>query len=196
VTACPAHPRRRGWRRFCLALAWSFWLALASCATTEIAPAIDRLPPVFDFSLAGRLSVRVADRIDSGGIRWERSTRPKEERIALFSPIGTQVAEIAPDSTGGFAFRRGNDYRSAATVEELAAELLGVALDLDRVAGWLQGAGLDDSGRGQASTRDGRIWTVLAEDFRRHSNAVVARRLSLSSGDTVVRLVIDEWNAR
>ncbi|MBL8520602.1 MAG: hypothetical protein JNK75_07995 [Betaproteobacteria bacterium] len=141
--------------------------------------------------MSGRISVRINDRIDAGQIRWERDAVRGVERVALLSPLGTQVAELT--RAGRHAeFRRG-ETRLSGEMEALTESLMGVALDLGAMAGWLQGAGLDAEGRGTVDSSDGRRWTLLAEGFHTAGLAVVARRLTVSSGDTVLRLVVDEW---
>jgi outer membrane biogenesis lipoprotein LolB len=137
------------------------------------------------FVAKGRLSVRVDDRIDSGAFEWERSARG--ERIGLFTPLGSQVAALTRDTNGRTTLTRDGETREAATVALLSAELLGVPLDLDLLAAWLQGVGLDAEGRAW-HTEAGSEWIIEAA-----LQGQRVKRLVLTRENTIVRVVIDDW---
>lgn len=144
------------------------------------------------FSLNGRISVRVSDRVDSGQVRWQRSAG--EERIGLYSPLGSQVAELFNDKTAGTAtLRQGTEISTAASVAALTQSMLGVPLDLDRLAAWVQGAGLRENEATDAALANGDIWRVTAERFQVSGNHRFASRIVATHADIVVRLVVDEW---
>ncbi|MCY7388336.1 MAG: outer membrane lipoprotein LolB [Burkholderiales bacterium] len=144
------------------------------------------------FSLNGRISVRVNDRLDSGQIRWYRGT--DEERIGLYSPLGSQIAELVSDArTRTVTLRQGRETTSAATVAALTQSLLGVPLDLDHMAAWAQGVGLVENEATDITFGNGDVWRVRAEHYQSVGNHQFASRVIATSGDIVVRLVIDEW---
>lgn len=144
------------------------------------------------FSLNGRISVRINDRLDSGQIRWHRSV--EVERIGLYSPLGSQIAELVHDlSTRTVTLRQGKETTSAATVAALMQSLFGVPLDLDRMAAWAQGAGLVENEVTAITFDSGDIWRVSAERYQSIGNYQFASRVIATSGDIAVRLVIDEW---
>ena len=172
--------------------------SLGGCATTQTpqaptpAVAVGEMAAARYFSLNGRISVRVNDRVDSGQIRWRRSA--EEERIGLYSPLGSQVAELVSDKrTRVVTLRQGKETLEAASVAQLAQSLLGVPLDLDRMAGWVQGSGLRENEIVEATLANGDVWHVTAEGFQRNGNYRFASRVIATSRDTVVRLVVDEW---
>lgn len=146
------------------------------------------------FLLKGRISVRTGDRIESGGIRWERG--PAEERLEFFTPFGGQVAELVKRADGGVLLRRSQETVTAASMEALTASVLGVALDLDAIAAWIQGAGAIDGEMREQRLAGGDAWQVTAEQFQQVDAYRFAARLSALRGDTVVRLVVDEWQPR
>lgn len=146
------------------------------------------------FVLKGRISVRVGQRLETGSIVWTRTGQ--EERLEIFTPLGSQIAEILKTASSGVVMRKGNESISAGSIGELTAELLGVALDLDLIAAWTQGIGLTDGQTQSVSLPGGEIWQVTAERFQPSGNHRFASRLSATQADTVVRLVIDEWQAR
>ena len=144
------------------------------------------------FSLNGRISVRINDRIDSGQIRWHRNA--DEERIGLYSPLGSQVAELVSDRRAGtVTLRQGKETTSAATVAALTQSLFGVPLDLKRLAAWAQGVGLVENEFADIALDNGEIWRVSAERYQSVGNHQFASRVIATSGDIVVRLVVDEW---
>ncbi len=144
------------------------------------------------FSLVGRISVRVNDKIDSGQIRWSRS--PVEERIGLYSPLGSQVAELVSGTqTRAVTLQRGKEMVTADSVGELTQSLLGVRLDLDRMAAWVQGVGLQENVNTDMTLINGDVWQVTAERYQSNGNYRFASRVCAVRSDIVVRLVIDEW---
>lgn len=196
-------PRHLVGCRFCLASpTWALAvmvLALHGCATSGSQGRIDGTGitiqrPVESFSLSGRISVRVDDRIDSGQLRWERDASGDRESMALLTPLGSQVAELIREGTRA-EFRRGTE-RQAGEFAALTESLVGVALDLPAIVRWLQGAGLDAQGRGVAASSDGRNWEIQAEGLTAQGPSLVARRLTLISGGTVIKLVVDHWEVR
>lgn len=166
----------------------------ASVATTPTAsqPAIAATAANY-FSLQGRLSVRVGDKLESGRVMWAKLAA--EERIELFTPFGGQVAELIKASTGGVTLRRGREIESAATMEALTLALLGVSLDIDEVACWTQAIGLADDVEAERTFSNGDKWQVTASRVQARGHHQFAARISAIRGDTVVRLVIDEWHA-
>jgi outer membrane lipoprotein LolB len=171
-------------------------VVLAGCASVvkEVADRpimASQLSVAANFELRGRISVRINDRIESGQIRWSRSHG--EDVMGLFSPLGTQVALVTQTEGGPARMRRGADVVEAATVDELAAELLGVEVGVDRIAGWVQGVGLRDGVESEAQVAGGVSWRVTAEQYQPASPYRFARRITAIRGDVIVKLVIDEW---
>lgn len=146
------------------------------------------------FTLHGRISVRVGDRLDTGKIQW--SKLPTEERLQLFTPFGSQVAELVKAANGTVTLRRDQETLTAATIGELTASLLGVPLDMDAIAAWSQGIGLNENEETEKKFANGDAWQVTAERFQAQGAHRFASRLSAIRGDTVVRLVVDEWHAQ
>jgi outer membrane biogenesis lipoprotein LolB len=170
---------------------------LAGCVTTGPAPA----PPARQaialsadfFTLQGRISVRVGEKIESGQIRWAKL--PDEERLEVFTPFGSQIAELVKVTGGQVTLRRDHEMLTAASIGELTSSLLGVPLDMDAIALWTQGIGLKDNEVAEQRLANGDVWQVTAERLRVSGVHRFASRVSAVKGDTVVRLVIDEWRA-
>ena len=96
--------------------------------------------------------------------------------------------------------RTDNDHAPlrADSVADLMAMAVGVRVEPFALARWLQGYDLkstwDSAVFPDAGAR--RTWQVEAENFRVIDGARVAARVTAISGDTVVKMVIDEFGAR
>ena len=191
--------RRANMRRFFFVGAAILFAAFLGACTSTHAPQTETpFIPVNErllarhFSFSGRISVRVNDRVDSGQIRWQR--RPDEERIGIYSPLGSQVAELVSDTrSGAVTLQQGKEKLTAASIAELTQSLLGVPLDLNRLAEWVQGFGLRENEIADATLGNGDVWQVRAERYQSSGNYQFASRLVATRSDTVLRLVIDDW---
>ena len=188
-------PRRRF---YVTAVPLIFAAALsAGCASMDPAPVIpvqapQSIPASF-FTLRGRLSVRVGDKIESGQVRW--SKLPDEERLEVFTPFGSQVAELVKTASGRATLRRNVEIISAGTIAELTSSVLGVPLDMDAIAIWTQGIGLKENEPVEQRFGNGDVWQVTVERLQTRGVHWIATRMTAINGDTVVSLVIDEWQA-
>ena len=178
---------------FILVLATLVGCSTASRVPTAIAASRSGDAKLADqFSLSGRISVRVGDKIDSGQIRWQRTARG--ERIGLYSPLGSQVAELVSDKMADtVTLRQGKETLTATSIAELTQSLLGTPVDLDRLAAWVQGRGLLENQSVDVAFANGDRWLVTAENFHAVGKYQFASRVIATSKDIVVRLVVDEW---
>jgi outer membrane biogenesis lipoprotein LolB len=180
----------------CMAIA-----VLAGCATslpTEMpsSAAEVAVKPVYisRFRLSGRLSVRVADRLDSARIEWMRDGR--KETISFFSPFGSQIALVSA-SADGASLTRGEVVEYAPSIRALTESLLGVGIDTEMLARWVQGF---DVGEGIAvSNENGERtaqWSIRAENVRSVDGVIggrIAARVSAAEGDRSLRLFVDSF---
>lgn len=144
------------------------------------------------FELKGRISVRVNDKIDSGQLTWTRVAA--EERMGLYSPLGSQLAEVVQRKGEAARMQRDGEVAEAASIDELAGRLLGVSLGTQRVASWVQGVGLAEGQMVEQTLANGERWMVTAERFQNAAPHRFVGRLSAVRGEITVRLVIDEWH--
>jgi outer membrane lipoprotein LolB len=157
--------------------------ALTGCAVappTRALPALEGVPAAFEMS--GRISVRVAERSDIARLRWTRG--PSGDLWVIASPLGNEVARIEADAVG--ARVTGALEESAPSFAALTTKLLGVALEPAELAAWLHG-------RVPPAAADG--WKVTLDETQKAGIVDLARRLTAIRGDTVVRLVVDDYRA-
>jgi outer membrane biogenesis lipoprotein LolB len=159
-------------------------LLLAACATAPPAPLPELAAPPAAFEMAGRLAIRQGDRSDIAKLRWTH--RPDGDVWVIASPLGNEVARIESSATGAVLRRAGAAPEEADSFSALTERLLGVGLDPDAMSAWLHGGQ-----RGEAPSD----WKVTIDETQRAGAVDLARRISASRGDVVVRLVVDEYRA-
>ena len=157
----------------------------AACAVTPVPqaslPQLSAVPASFEMS--GRLALRQGDRSEIARLRWEHT--PASDRWVFASPLGNEVARIESGPRGATLKRAGGEDEEAPTFAALTERLLGISLEPAALARWLHGAVPADSGG----------WTVAIEETQRAGEIQMARRLSATRGDVVVRLVVDEYRS-
>lgn len=162
-----------------------FALFLASCATVPPPaplPILASVPAAFEMS--GRLAVRQGDRSEIAKLRWTH--RPGSDRWAFASPLGNEVARIESSPAGATLTQAAGPQEEAATFAELTQRIIGIPLDPATLAAWLHGA------KPAAAPGD---WSVGIEETQRAGEVDLARRITATRGDIVVRLVVDEYRA-
>lgn len=160
-------------------------LALAACASVpspQPLPELAAAPAAFEMS--GRLAVRVADRSEIARLRWVH--RARSDLWVIASPLGNEVARIESGADGATLAQAGGAPERASSFAELTERLLGVPLDPATLAAWLHG------GEPRSPAPD---WKVSVEERQRAGAVELARRMSATRGDVVVRLVVDEYRA-
>jgi outer membrane biogenesis lipoprotein LolB len=158
-------------------------LLLAACASVPAPQPLPELSAVPDsFEVSGRLALRQGDRSDIAKLRWTRERGSDLWIIA--SPLGNEVARLESGPRGATLLRGGAAPETAESFESLTERLLGVPLDPKLIAGWLHGSTPD------AAAGD---WKVTIDESQRAGNVTLAKRITASRGDVVVRLVVDEY---
>jgi outer membrane biogenesis lipoprotein LolB len=160
-------------------------LVLAACASVPSTP-----PPVLAgvpkaFEMSGRISIRQGDRSDIARLRWTH--RAGADEWVFASPLGNEVARIRSSATGALLERAGGPRDEAATFAELTERLLGIPIDPVDLSAWLHGSGSARAAPAQ--------WTVTVDERQRAGAVDLARRVTASRGEVVVRLVVDEYRA-
>ena len=127
--------------------------------------------------------MRTPERSDIAKLRWTR--RQATDTWVISSPIGNEVARLESGPEGTHLERAGEPPMSATNFSELTENILGVPLDPDRVAAWLHGKSLHDSAGD---------WKVSVDETQQAGAVELARRITATRGDVVVRLVVDEYH--
>jgi len=158
-------------------------LLLAACATAppRALPQLSAVPPGFEMS--GRLAVRQGQASEIARLRWTH--RPAGDLWVIASPLGNEVARIE-SSSGGATLSQGGEPQRAPSFAALTERILGVPLEPAALAAWLHG---DTTSAAPAG------WNVTIEETQAAGAVTLARRISATRGDVVVRLVIDDYRS-
>ena len=158
-------------------------LLLAACAATpprELAP-LAAVPAAFEMS--GRIAIRQGSSSEIARLRWTH--RSASDLWIIASPLGNEVARIE-SSPRGATLSQGGDPQSAPSFAALTQRALGVALEPATLAAWLHGDIASAASTG---------WAVTLDETQAAGAVTLARRLSATRGDVVVRLVVDDYQA-
>jgi len=144
-------------------------------------PQLEGIPKAFEMS--GRLSIRQADRSDIARLRWTR--RPGSDQWVFASPLGNEMARIESSAGGARLTRAGAPGEEAASFSELTEHVLGIPLDPDQLSAWLHGR--------RGATGLPADWKVTIDETQNAGTVELARRVTATRGDVVLRLVVDEY---
>jgi outer membrane biogenesis lipoprotein LolB len=162
----------------------AFALLLGACAIAPQPRPLPELAGVPDaFEISGRLALRMGERSEIAKLRWTH--RPGADLWVIASPLGNEVARIESGPSGATLTQAGGGGAQADSFAQLTERALGVALDPVALARWLHG--------GEATAASG--WSVTIEETQKAGSIDIARRISATRGDVVVRLVVDEYRA-
>lgn len=153
-------------------------LIVAACAAVPPIP-LDGLPAAFE--MGGRMSVAQSGQGEILRIRWSHA--PSADAWVLATPVGTEVARIERAAEGITFHRPGEAPVSAGSFAELTGWLFGAAVDDRLLIAWLHGRPI--------SGPEG--WAVTIDESQRFGAAEVARRITATRGETVLKLVVDDY---
>lgn len=157
-------------------------LVVAACATAPAPPIpLEGLPETFE--MGGRLSVARSGQGEIMRIRWSHG--PGSDSWVIATPVGTEVARIERTAGAIVLLRPGETPMEASSFADLTENLLGAPLDERLLVAWLHAR--------PAAGPEG--WAVAFDGTRRIGEADVARRVTATRGDTVLKLVVDDYRA-
>ena len=132
--------------------------------------------------MSGRIAIRTPERSDIAKLRWTR--RGHGDTWIIASPLGNEVARLESGPGGTTLARAGQPTMNASSFRELTENVLGVELDPDRLAAWLHGNAPQGAGD----------WKVTLDETQPAGAVSIARRITATRGDVVVRLVVDDYH--
>lgn len=184
-------------------------LSLTGCAALQPQPEpssdeathqqhLDSVRDIREFHLQGRIGVQTEGRGFSGSTRWQHASA--SDSIALFSPMGGQVANIDADPQGVVLVDSdGKTYR-AADAETLTQKTLGWRLPMKGLPDWVLGrpapGAIEDSHWDQA----GRLtrlkqhgWDISYAQYQENQGYQLPGKVTLVSPKLNLKLVIERW---
>lgn len=160
--------------------------------------------------LDGRLSVQYQrnneDEALHGSFTWRQTAQ--HNTITLLSPLGQTIATIAVEPGTATLTQSGKAPRTAADVDELAAQSLGWPLPVSGLRNWLQGFAVDADGKPFTATSDSSAVTTADgwqiryvtwdenDPAHIHPKRIDLERQTEQAGKVAIRIVIDNWQTR
>lgn len=160
---------------------------------------LDNVREIREFHLQGRIGVQTEGRGFSGSTRWQHQIA--SDSIALFSPMGGQVANIDADASGVVLVDDdGKSYR-AQDAETLTEKTLGWRLPMKGLPDWVLGrpapGAVEDSHWDQA----GRLtrlkqhgWDISYAQYQENQGYQLPGKVTLVSPKLNLKLVIERWD--
>jgi len=193
-------------------LALSMVTLLSACASTahQVTMSADssarnqthlqRNAKIQQFSLQGRIGVQTNSKGFSGGLQWQHS--PTNDDIALFSPLGGQVAQITKSSDQITLTDANGKQISAANAEMLTYNALGWSLPLTGLSDWslgrpssspIQASTWDEQGLLTTLNQDG--WKIEFSNYTEQNGHWLPGKISLKSDQVNLKLLVENWNS-
>lgn len=188
----------------CAAAATLLLAALAGCASVAPAPETAALaPPGASFDAAGRLSARRG--ADGVAAHFAWSHAEDRDRIDVATPTGQVIARMQRDAAGIRVERPDAPATAFADWGALTRDVLGVAIPVDGLAAWIQGApapgadyGVERDAAGRPLVLRQQGWEIVYAYADADAGAPARpSRLVMRYPDSEpveVRVVVDRWS--
>lgn len=150
------------------------------------------------FSLQGRIGAQTNSKGFSGGLKWQHSE--STDSIGLFSPLGSQLAQIEKSSELITLTDANGKAMSAKSAESLTHQVLGWSLPLAGLADWSLGRpskGLilastwDEQGLLTTLNQDG--WKIEFSNYTEHRGYWLPSKIFLKSDQVNLKLLVENW---
>lgn len=188
---------RCGRRAAIAACAVALLSACAGLRSPSIEPAPVALDPAFEAS--GRMSARRGN--DGVAVHFTWRHAPAQDQFDVATPLGQVVARMQRDAAGVRVERPGEPVAEYASWSTLTEAVLGVAIPVEGLVAWIQGAatpGVAADIERDAAGRPGVLREQGWEIVYAYADSVTRRPARLSmrypgSEPIEVRIVVDRW---
>lgn len=192
-------PARRG------ALAIGAALVLAACASAPSTRLSSALPPAdvvpeASFRAEGRMSARRGN--DGVAVHFDWRHAPDRDDFDVSTPLGQVVARMQRDGDGVRVERPGEPPVGYASWRALTEAVLGVAIPVEGLVSWVQGAAstagaadIEHDPEGRTSLLREQGWEIMysyADGAARRPFRLVMRYPGSEAIE--VRIVVDRWS--
>ncbi|ACT48732.1 lipoprotein insertase outer membrane protein LolB [Methylotenera mobilis] len=160
---------------------------------------LQRNAKIQQFSLQGRIGVQTNSKGFSGGLQWQHTLA--NDNIALYSPLGGQVAQITKSSNQITLIDANGKQVSAANAETLTYNALGWSLPLTGLADWslgrpssspIQASTWDEQGLLTTLEQDG--WKIEFTNYTEQNGYWLPGKIFLKSDQVNLKLLVENWN--
>lgn len=150
------------------------------------------------FSLQGRIGVQTNSKGFSGSLHWQHDST--NDNVALFSPLGSQVASIQKNIDGITLEEANGNTTSAKDAETLTQTALGWQLPLTGLADWSLGrpanSPIQDSTwneQGLLTTLNQDDWQIEFKSYSEQNGYLLPTKIILKSEKVNLKLLIEKW---
>ena len=160
-----------------------------------------KLQQIQAFTLKGRLGVITQQQGFSGSIDWQH--QPQTDDIAVYSPLGGKVANIAKTPARvTLTDHKGNSI-SAADAESLTEQTLGFRLPLTGLSDWALGRPSHSPITANAWDANGRLimleqagWRIDYASYADFNGQSLPQKMVLKNDKVTLKLLTEAWNAQ
>lgn len=151
-----------------------------------------------DFSLQGRIGIQTNPKGFSGSLIWQHGNNHDE--IALFSPLGSQVASINRSPAQITLLDSSGKSYQAADAENLTQEVLGWRLPLKGLSDWTLGRPSASAIEYSAWNAQGQLtqlkqdgWTIEFDNYQPQGGYMLPGKIYLKSTQLNLKLLVEKW---
>lgn len=184
-------------------------LALSGCASLPAqqpaaAPELyrqhmQRTAQISAFSVSGRMAVQTNQRGFSGSLRWQHTAQG--DRLALFSPLGSQVADISSGNDSITLTTSDQKTYTAQDAETLLLQTMGWSLPLRGLGHWVLGRPADGAFEAVDWDSEGRFtrlrqngWEIEYSAYTAVNGISLPGKVFLKSPKLNLKLLVERWD--
>lgn len=159
---------------------------------------LQHVAEIQNFSLRGRIGVQTSNKGFSGGLQWLH--QPPNDDIALYSPLGGQVASVKRTSELITLLDANGNSISANDAETLTQAALGWQLPLTGLADWslgrpanrpVESSTWDAQGLLTTLHQDG--WRIEYQNYAEQYGYQLPAKIILKSEKVNLKLLVETW---
>lgn len=184
-------------------------MLLTACAALREPPAapldaaahqrhLQALAKITHFSLSGRMGVQTRQKGFSGKFQWTHA--PGHDRLAFFTPLGSQVAEIVANSD--HVTLTGSDRKTytAQDIETLLEQTMGWSMPVSGLTDWALGRPTSEAydnilwdDQGRLTHLQQQQWRIEYATYVQTSGNDLPGKIVLKSPQLDLKLIVDQW---
>ncbi len=159
---------------------------------------LKQLEKINSFTLQGRIGIQTNPKGFSGSLIWQHAT--SKDEIALYSPLGSQVASIFSSPTHITLLDSNGKSYQAADAETLTKDVLGWRLPLKGLSDWALGRPSTSPIEHSAWNTQGQLtllkqdgWTIEFDNYQQQGNFTLPGKIYLKSTQLNLKLLVERW---
>lgn len=160
---------------------------------------LQKIAQIQKFAIKGRIGVQTDGKGFSGGLDWQHDD--KLDILALYSPLGGQVASIEKTVERVTLTDAKGQQISAVNTDELTQKTLGWQLPLNGLADWVLGRPTQSLIQSSAWDSEGHLinlkqddWEIEYQDYLNYEGYFLPRKIWLKNNKVRLKLAIEQWH--